>query len=137
MTLERRLSAENRKLSCAVEKESNEKKKLSMEVEELHWKIQSQSLSLIEGPTYEEQEQGKTGLSCSFTEGYSLPAKLAPNSKLPQVKEIVEKHESVSWKIEYQDQEDEDLNLQMRVYVPDLEKMKRWTPPKAEKVLKK
>lgn len=30
---------------------------------------------------------------------------------------------------------DEDLNLQMRVYVPDLEKMKRWTPPKAEKVL--
>ena len=32
---------------------------------------------------------------------------------------------------------DEDLNLQMRVYVPDLEKMKRWNPPKAEKVLKK
>ena len=27
---------------------------------------------------------------------------------------------------------DEDLSVQMRVYVPDLEKMKTWTAPKAE-----
>ncbi len=30
--------------------------------------------------------------------------------------------------------EDLDLNLTMRVYVPDLEKMKTWTPPKAERL---
>jgi hypothetical protein len=29
---------------------------------------------------------------------------------------------------------DEDLSPQFRVYVPDLEKMKTWTPPKAEKI---
>jgi len=29
---------------------------------------------------------------------------------------------------------DEDLSLNLRIYVPDMEKMKNWTPPKAEKV---
>ena len=29
---------------------------------------------------------------------------------------------------------DEDLSLNMRVYVPDLERFKEWTPPQAEKV---
>ena len=32
------------------------------------------------------------------------------------------------------ERKDEDLNLIMRIYVPDLEKMKAWTPPEAEKV---
>ena len=35
----RKLSAENRKLCTDVEKEAIEKKRLSMENEELHWKI--------------------------------------------------------------------------------------------------
>jgi len=29
---------------------------------------------------------------------------------------------------------DEDIDIVVRIYVPDLEKMKTWTPPKAEKV---
>lgn len=29
---------------------------------------------------------------------------------------------------------DEDIGAIMRIYVPDLEKMKTWTPPKAEKL---
>jgi len=28
----------------------------------------------------------------------------------------------------------EDLSVNLRIYVPDLEKMKTWTPPKAEKI---
>ena len=31
---------------------------------------------------------------------------------------------------------DEDMDTVLRVYVPDLEKMKTWTPPKAEKLKK-
>ena len=29
---------------------------------------------------------------------------------------------------------DEDLSVNMRIYVPDLERFKTWTPPRAEKV---
>ena len=29
---------------------------------------------------------------------------------------------------------DEDLSANLRIYVPDLEKMKTWTPPKAESI---
>ena len=32
---------------------------------------------------------------------------------------------------------DEDMDVVLRIYVPDLEKMKSWTPPKAEKLTKK
>jgi hypothetical protein len=32
------------------------------------------------------------------------------------------------------ERKDLDLSPQLRVYVPDLEKMKAWTPPKAEKL---
>merc|ERR1719211_322450 len=39
LDLERKLSAENRKLYTDVEKEAQEKKRLSMENDELHWKI--------------------------------------------------------------------------------------------------
>ena len=50
----RKLSEENRRLSCTVERELHEKKRLSMENEELHWKIRQStdavmSLSTIEG----------------------------------------------------------------------------------------
>ena len=61
-TIFRKLSAENRKLFTTVEKESSEKKRLSMENEELHWKIRQSmdhsygantsgllSMSVIEG----------------------------------------------------------------------------------------
>ena len=30
--------------------------------------------------------------------------------------------------------QDEDLSINLRIYVPDEEKMKTWTPPKAEKI---
>jgi len=33
--------------------------------------------------------------------------------------------------------QDEDLDMVVRIYVPDLEKMKSWTPPKAERVARK
>ena len=54
MYIYRKLSEENRRLSCTVEREVNEKKRLSMENEELHWKIRQStdtvmSLSTIEG----------------------------------------------------------------------------------------
>ena len=53
--LERRLSAENRKLSVTVEKEMGENKRLSMENEELVWKIKQStenlSVSMLEGKT--------------------------------------------------------------------------------------
>jgi len=29
---------------------------------------------------------------------------------------------------------DEDMDIILRIYVPDLEKMKTWSPPKAEKL---
>ena len=93
--LERKLSAENRKLSTAVEKEAFEKKRLSMENEELMWKIrQSQvdlsSVSAIEGAgggagapfssSFSEHhgcpQQRRDSLSCSFTEG--CPKSLPP-----------------------------------------------------------
>ena len=58
----RKLSAENRKLYTDVEKEAQEKKRLSMENDELHWKIRQSldhsfggncsglmSMSVIEG----------------------------------------------------------------------------------------
>ncbi len=58
----RKLSAENRKLYTDVEKEANEKKRLSMENEELQWKMRQSldhgyggnssglmSMSVIEG----------------------------------------------------------------------------------------
>ena len=58
----RKLSAENRKLYTDVEKEAQEKKRLSMENDELHWKIRQgldqgfggncsglMSMSVIEG----------------------------------------------------------------------------------------
>ena len=32
------------------------------------------------------------------------------------------------------DRKDEDMDIVLRVYVPDLEKMKTWTPPKAERL---
>ena len=52
----RKLSTENRKLCNEVEKEAQEKKRLSMENEELHWKMRQSldhsgmmSMSVIEG----------------------------------------------------------------------------------------
>ena len=52
----RKLSSENRKLCDEVEKEAHEKKRLSMENEELHWKMRQSldhggmmSMSVIEG----------------------------------------------------------------------------------------
>ena len=49
----RKLSAENRKLSSTVEREKSEKKRLSMENEELQWKMRQSTdnlcVSLHEG----------------------------------------------------------------------------------------
>ena len=109
-TLERKLSAENRKLSSAVEKESIEKKRLSMEKEELLWKMRQAeqtalSLSMIEGPTYTSSVTASKKLSCSFTEGTSasLPSSIVDqNPDSPRVLEVVKKTESVSWKLEYE-----------------------------------
>jgi len=126
--VERRLVVENRSLCSIMEKEHHEKKRLSMENEQLTWKI----------------KQECEGMSRSFCEGvtdYSLPSALnfrtsfgsggrpgsAPPTKLgggptslpchaplpftedgqsgpphsPRVLEIVEKVESVAWKLEY------------------------------------
>ncbi|XP_059080579.1 restin homolog isoform X3 [Tigriopus californicus] len=78
--VERKLSAENRKLYSNIERESCEKKRLSMENEELHWKIRQSmdglSLSTVEGPSsgqssLSEHYEGLNKLSCSFTEGCS------------------------------------------------------------------
>jgi len=33
------------------------------------------------------------------------------------------------------DPKDEDMDIILRVYVPDMEKMKIWTPPRAEKII--
>ena len=60
----RKLSEENRRLSCTVERELHEKKRLSMENEELHWKIRQStdavmSLSTIEG----RWEKGRSCIS--------------------------------------------------------------------------
>eukprot|EP00095_Tigriopus_kingsejongensis_P012174 maker-scaffold345_size201316-snap-gene-1.22 protein:Tk12174 transcript:maker-scaffold345_size201316-snap-gene-1.22-mRNA-1 annotation:"hypothetical protein BRAFLDRAFT_63857" len=80
--LERKLSAENRKLYTNIERESCEKKRLSMENEELHWKIRqsmdSLSLSTVEGhdtSASSDQFEAMNKLSCSFSEGCtkSLP----------------------------------------------------------------
>ena len=109
--LERKLSAENRKLSSAVEKECIEKKRLSMEKEELLWKMRQAeqtalSLSMIEGPTFTSSVTASKKLSCSFTEGAtSLPnntLSVDQNPDSPRVLEVVKKTESVSWKLEYE-----------------------------------
>ena len=47
--MERKLSAENRKLFVSVEKELNENKRLSMENEELQWRIRQSSMSEAAG----------------------------------------------------------------------------------------
>ena len=59
----RKLSAENRRLYTDVEKEAQEKKRLSMENEELHWKMRQSldhsglmSMSVIEGKTTQLRE---------------------------------------------------------------------------------
>ena len=66
MYIYRKLSEENRRLSCTVEREVNEKKRLSMENEELHWKIRQStdtvmSLSTIEG-MYSKEAKKKSSV---------------------------------------------------------------------------
>jgi len=133
--LERKLSAENRKLSCVVEREVTEKKRLSLENEELHWRIRqgstdALSMSVAEGADVScPLSAGGDDLSYSYTEGCtrSLPPMMGrtprtnrisdpdfdPDSGLPsaadaeespKVIEVVEKTESVSWRLEYEEQ---------------------------------
>ena len=114
------LQEENRRLHTLVMRESCEKKRLSMENEQLSWKMQ-------EGLDCSGQGQ-ETAMSMSYCEGtaYSMPhissprfsrglrplsappgqdpnligsSPLPPDS--PRVLEVVEKEESVSWKLEY------------------------------------
>lgn len=122
-----------------VEREQSEKKRLSMENEELMWKIRQNStdqlsMSAIEGSPFASSggsgaSSSTSNLSCSFTEGCpkSLPPFMgriplgkrisdpdfdpeggadggADGPASPRVLEVVEKTESVSWKIEYKEQ---------------------------------
>lgn len=82
---ERKLSAENRKLFTSVERAQSEKKRISMENEELQWRIRQSteqlSVSLMEGPSGSSGASSldsgacpasaalRQQLSCSFSEG--------------------------------------------------------------------
>jgi len=130
--IEQRIMEENRHLHQLVQRESFEKKRLSMENEQLSWKMNqgkehsmvnssedSSYLTCLDGPLSMSYCEGTT---CSlpvmgsprFTRGgrpmSAPPGKLAqaifddsrslpPDS--PRVLEVVEKSESVSWKLEY------------------------------------
>jgi len=130
--IEQKLMEENRNLHQLVQKENFEKKRLSMENEQLSWKMNqgkeynmlntsedSSYLTCLDGPLSMSYCEGTT---CSlpvmgsprFTRGgrpmSAPPGKLAqtifddsrslpPDS--PRVLEVVEKSESVSWKLEY------------------------------------
>merc|ERR1719400_2621657 len=128
------LQEENRRLQAVVMRENCEKKRLSMENEQLSWKMNRQ--------TRESDLHDNSGMSISYCEGaaHSLPLVGSPrfsrgcrplsappgkhnlldsNSPLPpadsprvamppdspRVIEVVEKSESVSWKLEYQEGE--------------------------------
>lgn len=130
--IEQKIMEENRHLHQLVQKENFEKKRLSMENEQLSWKMNqgkeysmlntsedSSYLTCMDGPLSMSYCEGTT---CSlpvmgsprFTRGgrpmSAPPGKLAqtifddsrslpPDS--PRVLEVVEKSESVSWKLEY------------------------------------
>eukprot|EP00090_Calanus_glacialis_P010277 TRINITY_DN18660_c0_g1_i3.p1 TRINITY_DN18660_c0_g1~~TRINITY_DN18660_c0_g1_i3.p1 ORF type:complete len:2160 (-),score=462.58 TRINITY_DN18660_c0_g1_i3:1392-7538(-) len=130
--IEQKIMEENRHLHHLVQKENFEKKRLSMENEQLSWKMNqgkeynmlntsedSSYLTCLDGPLSMSYCEGTT---CSlpvmgsprFTRGgrpmSAPPGKLAqtifddtrslpPDS--PRVLEVVEKSESVSWKLEY------------------------------------
>ncbi len=126
-----------------VEKEQFEKKRLSMENEELMWRMRQGSQEILSCSSievggcqpassstpfsssfsefsYEHQQMhqrhhnpcqpavavGSGQLSCSFTEGCpkSLPPFMGKKDDGPRVLEVVEKTESVAWKIEYDEQ---------------------------------
>jgi regulator of replication initiation timing len=141
--LERKLSAENRKLSSVAEREATEKKRLSLENEELQWRIRqgsmdalTSSVAVAEGSTRCDSAGGVSDGDYSFrvTEGFaskSLPPLLntcvsdgenlvgsritdpefIPDSDVtstedhcpPRVSHVVEKEESVSWQLEYEE----------------------------------
>jgi len=130
--IEQKIMEENRHLHQLVQKENFEKKRLSMENEQLSWKMNqgkeynmlntsedSSYLTCLDGPLSMSYCEGTT---CSlpvmgsprFTRGgrpmSAPPGKLSqtifddsrslpPDS--PRVLEVVEKSESVSWKLEY------------------------------------
>jgi len=130
--IEQKIMEENRNLHHLVQRENFEKKRLSMENEQLSWKMNqgkeynmlntsedSSYLTCLDGPLSMSYCEGTT---CSlpvmgsprFTRGgrpmSAPPGKLAqtifddsrslpPDS--PRVLEVVEKSESVSWKLEY------------------------------------
>jgi len=131
--IEQKIMEENRHLHQLVQKENFEKKRLSMENEQLSWKMNqgkeysmlntsedSSYLTCLDGPLSMSYCEGTT---CSlpvmgsprFTRGgrpmSAPPGKLTqsifddsrslpPDS--PRVLEVVEKSESVSWKLEYE-----------------------------------
>jgi len=130
--IEQKIMEENRHLHQLVQKENFEKKRLSMENEQLSWKMNQgkeyNMLNTSEDPSYLTCLDGPLSMSycegttCSlpvmgsprFTRGgrpmSAPPGKLAqtifddsrslpPDS--PRVLEVVEKSESVSWKLEY------------------------------------
>jgi len=130
--IEQKMMEENRHLHQLVQKENFEKKRLSMENEQLSWKMNQgkeyNMLNTSEDPSYLTCLDGPLSMSycegttCSlpvmgsprFTRGgrpmSAPPGKLAqtifddsrslpPDS--PRVLEVVEKSESVSWKLEY------------------------------------
>merc|ERR1719394_1650388 len=99
------LQEENRRLQAVVMRENCEKKRLSMENEQLSWKMNRQTRE-SEGELHDN-----SGMSISYCEGtaHSLPLPDSPRVALPpdspRVIEVVEKSESVSWKLEYQEGE--------------------------------
>jgi len=137
---EQELIEENRNLQKLVHKENSEKKRLSMENEQLSWKIsQSKESTSSLGDSQYFGGIETSALSMSYCEGtaHSLPFISSPRffrgakggntpaNKLmaeagilftddsfdmtqslqpdsPRVKEIIEKSDSVSWKLEYE-----------------------------------
>jgi len=118
---ERRLVEENRSLSSLMERETSEKKRLSMENETLNWRIrqdESMSFSYCEGtdvslPIIGNLRSGLGSRPLSAPPGKHAPlggpaslpfggegADYAPPDS-PRVLEVVEKVESVAWKLEY------------------------------------
>ena len=69
----RKLSEENRRLSCAVEREVNEKKRMSMENEELHWKIRQSTDAVMSLSTIEGRKEGRRRRSDLTYRSLQLP----------------------------------------------------------------
>jgi len=179
--VERKLSEENRQLYNSMEREVNAKRRLTMEKEELEWKMRSfttadcpnssansgpMSMSMMEGYSgspFESISPNPLSVSCfqskgSLTASYSehCPQSLppytgrcrksrpmsAPPGKFnlasltkslkthqgpdsPRLSQVVEKSESLSWKIEYQQESDQESTsasplLQRRKQTPPM-----------------